>query len=321
MRHSGRPAARAVSTKRLGGPGECPRRHHVHEYGPACRDSRMLIRGFATPRPRGPDAVSTRSRSSPSPSPNCWAAHPRRRTPARRGAHPHLRGTLRHTRLDRPRRHLRDTIRTKRKAPGGTIWTSFLLAHPAALSDEETVGQLASLVVLGAVPTAAWIGYHPPRLLTEPPTRARGRRRGDVRTAMNETLSTRCPVANSRCTTHARPKPCTAWGSPGVPACQPRATDWIQPTGAGDARIASSRVVGRNHRCPAPGRPPRSRRPPTRMLSIRYGISVLRFHRRRKSMAHSCIVPPMSACFFPSAESDRLKTNKVYDTRTGRLRP
>lgn len=153
---------------------------------------------------------------------------------------------------------LRDTIRTKRKAPGGTDLTSFLLAHPAALSDEETVGQLASLIVLGAAPTAAWIGSTLHALLTEPGYASQlvG---GAVtlRTALNETLSTRCPVANSSVHYARRPKTVHGVRVPqGVPVLISHAATGLDPgrPGRGDALDRSHLAWSAGiHRCPAPG--------------------------------------------------------------------
>jgi cytochrome P450 len=152
---------------------------------------------------------------------------------------------------------LRDTVERKRKAPG-TDLTSFLLAHPAGLSDEETVGQLASLIVLGVAPTAAWIGSTLHALLTEP-AYASQLVGGAVtlRTAMNETLSVRCPVANS--SVHYARRPKTVYGvevPPGVPVLISHAATGLDPgrPGRGDAldrsHLAWSAGV---HRCPAPG--------------------------------------------------------------------
>lgn len=153
---------------------------------------------------------------------------------------------------------LRDTIRTKRKAPGGTDLTSFLLAHPAALSDEETVGQLASLIVLGAAPTAAWIGSTLHALLTEP-AYASQLVGGAVtlRTALNETLSTRCPVANSSVHYARRPKTVHGVRVPqGVPVLISHAATGLDPgrPGRGDALDRSHLAWSAGiHRCPAPG--------------------------------------------------------------------
>ncbi|MEV5531519.1 cytochrome P450 [Streptomyces prunicolor] len=152
---------------------------------------------------------------------------------------------------------LRDTIRTKKKTPG-TDLTSFLLAHPAALSDEETVGQLASLIVLGAAPTAAWIGSTLHALLTEPAYASRlvG---GAVtlRTALNETLSVRCPVANSSVHYARRPKTVHGVRVPqGVPVLISHAATGLDPDrpGRGDALDRSHLAWSAGiHRCPAPG--------------------------------------------------------------------
>ncbi|MGX9883617.1 cytochrome P450 [Streptomyces sp. NPDC002276] len=152
---------------------------------------------------------------------------------------------------------LRDTVAAKRESPG-TDLTSFLLAHPAALTDGEAVGLLASLIVLGLPPTAAWIGSALHTLLTEP-AYASELVGGAVtlRTAMNETLSTRCPVANS--SAHYARGPKTVYGvevPPGVPVLISHAATGLDPgrPGRGDAldrsHLAWSAGV---HRCPAPG--------------------------------------------------------------------
>ncbi|GAA4986400.1 cytochrome P450 [Yinghuangia aomiensis] len=92
---------------------------------------------------------------------------------------------------------LRELVAAKRAAPGSDV-TSWLLAHPALLGDAEAARQLASIVVLGAVPTAAWIGSTLHILLTDPAYA--GELVGGavtIRQAMNTTLSLRCPVANA----------------------------------------------------------------------------------------------------------------------------
>jgi len=152
---------------------------------------------------------------------------------------------------------LRDTVAAKRRAPG-TDLTSFLLAHPAALSDQEAVGLLASLIVLGVAPTAAWIGSTLHALLTEPAYASRlvG---GAVtlRTAMNETLSLRCPVANS--SVHYARRPKTVYGVQvplGVPVLVSHAATGLDPgrPGRGDALDRSHLAWSAGmHRCPAPG--------------------------------------------------------------------
>ncbi|NUU21154.1 MAG: cytochrome P450, partial [Streptomycetaceae bacterium] len=94
-------------------------------------------------------------------------------------------------------RVLHDVVAAKKAGPGPDV-ASWLLAHPATLGDAEVARQLASLLVLGGAPTAAWIGATLHALLTEP-AYASELVGGAVtiRHAMNETLSARCPVANA----------------------------------------------------------------------------------------------------------------------------
>ncbi|MFF1733749.1 cytochrome P450 [Streptomyces sp. NPDC058247] len=92
-----------------------------------------------------------------------------------------------------------DVVAAKRRRPGRDL-ASMLLAHPAALDDDESVQQLLSVALFAAVPTAAWITFTLHTLLTTP-AYASLLVGGSVtiRRAMNETLSTggRCPVAHS----------------------------------------------------------------------------------------------------------------------------
>lgn len=101
---------------------------------------------------------------------------------------------------------LRDLVAAKRAHPGADL-ASWLLAHPAQLSDGEAEQQLAALVLLGAGPTAAWIGSTLHILLTDP--EYAGELVGGavtIRQAMDRTLALRCPVANASVHYARRPK-------------------------------------------------------------------------------------------------------------------
>ena len=151
---------------------------------------------------------------------------------------------------------LRDTIETKKTKPGADL-ASWLRAHPARLSDEEVVCQLASLIILGAAPTTAWIGSTLHALLTEPAYASQLVGGAvTIRTAMNETLSVRCPVANSSVHYARWPKILHGVQVPaGVPIMISHAATGLDPyrPGRGDAldrsHLAWSAGV---HRCPAP---------------------------------------------------------------------
>lgn len=91
---------------------------------------------------------------------------------------------------------LGELVTAKRRTAGADV-TSWLLHHPAGLTDEETVHQLVVLVVTGTVPQSAWISSAVLLLLTD-------ERFGHdlsggsltVTDALNEVLWTRSPMSN-----------------------------------------------------------------------------------------------------------------------------
>lgn len=84
-----------------------------------------------------------------------------------------------------------------KKAEPGRDFTSWMLAHPARLTDEEILHQLYCFVGAGTIPTAAWIASTL-RLLQEDESYARNLTGGavTVRRAMEQVLWTRSPMAN-----------------------------------------------------------------------------------------------------------------------------
>lgn len=149
-----------------------------------------------------------------------------------------------------------DTVQTKKKAPAADL-TSALLTHPARLNDQEIVCQLASLIVLGTAPTAAWIGSTLHALMTEPAYASQLVSGAvTIRTAMNERLWGRCPVANS--SVHYAPWPKTLRGLQ-IPARVPimisHAATGLDPSRPGRADARDRSHFGWSagvHRCPAP---------------------------------------------------------------------
>jgi cytochrome P450 len=91
---------------------------------------------------------------------------------------------------------LDEIIRIKHREPGDDV-TSWILAHPAALTDEETLHQLFMFVGAGTLPTAGLIGWALHLLLREDPY-AGNLTAGTltVRRAMEKVLWTRSPMAN-----------------------------------------------------------------------------------------------------------------------------
>lgn len=150
---------------------------------------------------------------------------------------------------------LGEVVAARKAAPGADM-TSWLLAHPARLSDQEVARQLASMLVLGAAPTVAWIGATLHTLLTEP-AYASELVGGAVtiRHALNETVSLRCPVANS--SVHYARSPRTLHGvqvPAGVPVLVSHAATGLDPDrpGRGTARDRSHLAWSAgSHRCPA----------------------------------------------------------------------
>lgn len=151
---------------------------------------------------------------------------------------------------------LREFVRAKRADPGADV-TSWLLAHPAGLDDGEVELLLSSLLVLGAPPTAAWIGAALHALLTEPAYA--GELVGGaatIRDAMDAALATRSPVANASVHYTRRSR---VWQGVHVPAGMPILVSHAA-TGLDPARPGRERSRDRSHlawsagphRCPAP---------------------------------------------------------------------
>ncbi|WP_436772460.1 cytochrome P450 [Yinghuangia sp. YIM S09857] len=150
---------------------------------------------------------------------------------------------------------LREIVAAKRARPGADV-TSWLLAHPARLDDAEVERQLAAMLVLGTAPTSAWIGATLHLLLTDPVYA--GELVGGavtIRQAMNDTLSLRCPVANS--SVHYARYPKVLHGvyvPPGTPVLVSHAATGLDPSRPGRhvprdrSHLAWSAGA---HRCPA----------------------------------------------------------------------
>jgi cytochrome P450 len=93
-------------------------------------------------------------------------------------------------------RCLGELVVAKRRTPGADV-TSWLLNHPAALSDEETIHQLVALLGAGTVPQSAWISTSVMLLLTD--DRFGHDLSGGsltVTDALNEVLWTLSPMSN-----------------------------------------------------------------------------------------------------------------------------
>lgn len=91
---------------------------------------------------------------------------------------------------------LAQTIHAKRRAPGRDV-TTWMLAHPNRLTDEEIIHQLIVFIGAGTVPTSAWIASGLQLLLRGDPDA------GElvagtitVRRALEKVLWTRSPMAN-----------------------------------------------------------------------------------------------------------------------------
>lgn len=91
---------------------------------------------------------------------------------------------------------LAEIIAEKKRAPGRDVAT-WMLGHPAGLTDEEVLHQLFAAVGAGTIPTAAWIASGLRLLLTD--EQYAGRLTGGavtVRRALEQVLWTRAPMAN-----------------------------------------------------------------------------------------------------------------------------
>ncbi|AQW48426.1 cytochrome P450 [Streptomyces violaceusniger] len=142
-----------------------------------------------------------------------------------------------------------------RKATPGQDFVSWLLSHPAQLTDEEILHQLVLVVGAGCIPTTAWIA-HGLRLLLSDDDYAGGLNGGavTVRRAMEKVLWTHSPMANfsthyARRHTHLHGTPIP----PGVPVLISHAaanTDPDLPDLGYDSRAHLAWSAG-PHRCPA----------------------------------------------------------------------
>ncbi|WP_326779188.1 helix-turn-helix domain-containing protein [Streptomyces sp. NBC_01445] len=129
-----------------------------------------------------------------------------------------------------------------------------LLAHPAALDDDESFQQLLSVVLYAAAPTTAWIAFTLHTLLTTPAYASElvgGS--GTIRQAMNETLSGagRCPVAHySRGDTRLHGVPVPA-GTPVLVSYAAAAQDPHRPGPGGPHDRSHLAWSAGAHSCPA----------------------------------------------------------------------
>ncbi len=149
---------------------------------------------------------------------------------------------------------LADLISAKKQRPGHDI-TSWMLAHPAALTDEEMLHQLYCLVGAGVIPTAAWIGSTVHLLLSDDGYTAQlAGGTVTIRRAMETVLWTRSPMATF--STHFARLDTVLHGVPvaaGVPVMISHALTGTDPTLAGlgtDNRAHLAWSAG-PHRCPA----------------------------------------------------------------------
>jgi cytochrome P450 len=151
---------------------------------------------------------------------------------------------------------VQEVLDAKREHPSRDF-ASWLLAHPAGLSDDEVCHQVIALIILGAAPTAAWIGTTLHALVADPAyaTRLIG---GSVtvRAALTETLSRRCPAATM--SAYYAVSPTVLYGvhvPPGIPVLIHHAATGVDPHRPGDggahdrSHLAWSAGI---HQCPAP---------------------------------------------------------------------
>jgi cytochrome P450 len=134
--------------------------------------------------------------------------------------------------------------------------TSWMLDHPAELTDEEVLHQLFVLLTVGTAPTTAWIGATLHTLLTDPDyTENLVSGAVTVRRAMERTLYERSPMANF--SVHYARHATTLRGIPipaGVPIMISHAATGLDPERPGrdhaDDRSHLAWSAG-PHRCPA----------------------------------------------------------------------
>ncbi|SFC62399.1 cytochrome P450 [Streptomyces aidingensis] len=149
---------------------------------------------------------------------------------------------------------LAELIQVKKRAPGADV-TSWMLAHPHRLTDEEILHQLVVLVGAGTIPTAAWIASGLRLLLTD--DAYAGSLTGGtvtVRRAMEQVLWTHSPMANF--SVHYARHPAELHGvpiPPGVPILISHAATGTDPALAGLGYHNRSHLAwsAGPHRCPA----------------------------------------------------------------------
>ncbi|KNE83947.1 hypothetical protein ADZ36_02365 [Streptomyces fradiae] len=151
---------------------------------------------------------------------------------------------------------LSDLVALKRDRPGDDL-TSWMLQHPAALSDQEMVDQLVLLVGAGTVPTASWIASGL-KLLLGDPRFAGSLKRGTVpvQVALDEVLWRNAPMANF--SIHYAVEPTTIAGTSvpaGVPLVISHASANLQTHHLHSDAIAHNRAhlawSAGPHACPA----------------------------------------------------------------------
>lgn len=146
-------------------------------------------------------------------------------------------------------------VQEKRTRPG-TDLTSWMIAHPAQLSDEELIHQLYCFVGAGTIPTAAWIAQSLLLLLAgDDYAGALSGGTVTIRRAMEKALWTQSPLANFA--TYYAVRPTTLLGTTAIP---PDTPIMISHAATGtDSELAGLGYDNRSHlawstgqhRCPA----------------------------------------------------------------------
>ncbi|WP_070018770.1 cytochrome P450 [Streptomyces nanshensis] len=152
---------------------------------------------------------------------------------------------------------LAELIQIKRAQPGQDF-TTWMLNHPAALTDEEILNQLYCWTGAGLIPTAAWIGWALLRLLRDE-TFAGNLASGalTVRHALEEVLWLKSPIANmavhfAREDTHLHGRRIPR-GVPVMISLAGANTDPNLPKDLGYDNRSNLAFSGGSHRCPAMG--------------------------------------------------------------------
>ncbi|WP_037681409.1 cytochrome P450 [Streptomyces albus] len=148
-------------------------------------------------------------------------------------------------------------LREFRKLRPGQDFTSWLLAHPSGLTDDEILHQLVVAVGAGTIPTAAWIAHGLRLLLSD--DRYAGDLTGGAVTvarALEKALWTHSPMANF--SAHYARYPTQLHGvpiPPGVPILISHAAANTDPALAGLGYENRSHLAwsAGPHRCPAAG--------------------------------------------------------------------